>query len=242
MAEVAYPQVMTDLETLSSAENYKKWLYSNVEDVLGNRILEIGSGIGNMTPLLGAHGKMLVTDMDEAYIQTLRGRFDGDPDMSVHPYVLGGEDNAIPEFIRAFEPDTIVCLNVLEHVEDDMNAVRTMVDMLAPGGHLVMVLPALMVLFGDLDRQYGHFRRYNRSAAVRLVAALPRASLIRNRYMNLVGVAGWWVNHVLLKRTQLSPMQVQTFDRYLAPIARFCERIVPPACGLSLVVWIRKDG
>lgn len=237
-----FPQVEEDLETLSHAARYRHWLYRQIRGALGKRILEIGSGVGNYTEFLVRHGEVFATDMEAHYVGELRQRFRDEPRVRVEQLSLEAWDDATVARHRAFAPDTVVCLNVLEHVPDDRQAVRSMLGCLVPGGHLALIVPAMPSLFCEIDRRYGHVRRYTRRGLTGLLGAEASATVARCRYFNAFGVAGWWVNHVLLGRTQLSPLQVRLFDAVGVPVAAAVERVVPPPFGLSLVAWVRRNG
>lgn len=236
----AFPQVAEDLQTLSTAHNYHRWVYAGIKGALGSRIVEIGAGIGNYTGLLLEHGRVLAADPEAAYVAYLRRKFANHERFDAIELTLGDWPAETRDEVRRFRPDTFVCMNVLEHVEQDAAAIESMYDCLEPGGHIALVVPAHTWLFSPLDRRYGHFRRYSRSDVPRLLARLTGASLPRCRYQNAAAVPGWWVNHVLLKRERLSPSQTVLFDRLLVPFAAAFERVVPVPIGLSLVLWIRK--
>jgi len=237
-----FPQVEEDLETLSQAVRYREWLYGQIRGALGTRILEIGSGIGNYTEFLLRHGQVLATDMEAHYVSELRSRFRDQPRVHVEQLALEAWDPAVLARLCTFAPDTIVCLNVLEHVPDDGRAVRQMLDCLTTGGHLALIVPAMPSLFCEIDRRYGHVRRYTRRGLEGLLATEASACVVRCRYFNAFGVVGWWVNHVLLERTQLPTRQVVLFDRVVVPVVAAVERVVRPPFGLSLVAWVRKGG
>jgi SAM-dependent methyltransferase len=237
-----FPQVEEDLETLSQAVRYREWLYGQIRGALGMRILEIGSGIGNYTEFLLRHGHVLATDMEAHYVSKLRSRFRDQPRVGVEPLALEAWSGAALARVRAFAPDTVVCLNVLEHVADDARAVHQMLDCVTPGGYLALIVPAMPSLFCEIDRRYGHVRRYTRRGLEGLLETAASARVVRCRYFNAFGVPGWWVNHVLLGRTQLSTRQVRFFDRVVVPVVAAVERMVPPPFGLSLVAWVRKSG
>lgn len=241
-SDTGYPQVAEDLRTLSGARNYHAWVFSTIEGALGGRIVEVGPGIGNYTPLLLGHGQVLALEADRAYLPVLRRRFGARQEFTVEELSLGNWSAATRASVRRFHPDTFVCLNVLEHVEDDEAAVASMYDCLEPGGHIALVVPAHQWLFSPLDERYGHHRRYTTSDVQRLVAGLPGATVPRCHYFNAAAVPGWWVNNVVFKRQRLSKAQTLLFDRMLVPVAAAVERRVRVPFGLSLVVWIGRNG
>lgn len=239
--DTTYPQVTEDLHVLSDARHYHEWLYSCIKGALGSRIIEVGAGIGNYTPFLLTHGAVRIAEPEPAYAGHLRRRFGAFGNLDVEQLALGAWTAETRARVREFRPDTFVCLNVLEHVVEDEAAVAAMYDCLEPGGHLALVLPALGWLFSALDERYGHYRRYGRADAARLVRSLTGASIPRCHYLNAIAVPAWWINHVLLKREGLPKAQTKFFDRVLVPLAAAFERVVPVPFGLSLVLWIRKQ-
>lgn len=239
--DTEFPQVAEDLRTLSDAHNYHQWLYSAVRGALGSRIVEIGAGIGNYTPLLLGHGHVLAAEPEPVYVAYLRQRFASSARFGVLPLALGDWSREERAQVSAFEPDTFVCMNVLEHVEHDAASIAAMFSCLPPGGHVALILPALSWLYSPLDRRYGHYRRYGKADVPRLIRGLRDVSVPRCHYLNAPAVPGWWINHVLLKRESLPKGQTRLFDRTIVPVAAALERVVPVPFGLSLVVWIRKD-
>jgi SAM-dependent methyltransferase len=147
-------------------------------------------------------------------------------------------DNAGSE-LKQYSFDTIVCLNVLEHIEDDLKALSRMHELLAPGGRLVLLVPSFQFLYGTVDQALGHYRRYTRKD---LLPVMKRAGFIveQSFYMNVIGMAGWFWNNRIIKRREESKNQVWIFDRLIAPVAEISERILPPPVGLSLIAIGRK--
>ena len=238
--DASFPQIARDLQTLSDARNYHRWLYTQIKGALGTRIVEVGAGIGNYTPLLLEHGQVWALEPDPPYAEYLRRRFAGLSRLHVVELALDSWSSAVRDQIRGYRADTFVCLNVLEHVEADAAAIAAMYDCLEPGGSIALVLPALSALFSPLDRRYGHYRRYTRRDVPRLIAGLHRVEVPYCRYLNVPGVLGWWINHVVLKREQLPSAQTRFFDRTMVPVASALEKIAPPPFGLSLALWLRK--
>ena len=115
----SFPQVAEDLETLSRAHNYHRWVHAAIQGALGRRIVEIGAGIGNYTGLLLEHGRVLAADPEPAYVAHLRRKFAGDERFEAMELTLGDWSAQTRADVRRFRPDTFVCLNVLEHVEQD---------------------------------------------------------------------------------------------------------------------------
>jgi SAM-dependent methyltransferase len=228
---------VSDQETMGAAVNYRRWMFRRVKPFLGQRILEVGAGIGNFTQLLINRELVVASDIRPDCVAHLRRRFAGQP--AVVTLQMDAADPALVELSR-YDLDTIVCMNVLEHVADDVAALRHMCEALRPGGHLVLLVPAFQCLFGTVDRSLQHHRRYTRRT---LLPKVQQAGfgVQRSFYMNLVGMAGWLVNNRVLKRVQESPGQILFFDRFVAPAAERIERVIPPPLGLSLIAICRRS-
>jgi SAM-dependent methyltransferase len=222
---------VSDLETMGAAVNYRRWMFRRVERFLGRRILEVGAGIGNFTELLLNRELVVASDIHPDCVAYLRRRFAGHP--GVVALQMDAADPALAQLTR-YDLDTIVCINVLEHVADDVAALRHMSEALRTGGRLVLLVPAFQFLFGTVDRSLQHHRRYTRRT---LLPKVQQAGfrVERSFYMNLVGMAGWLVNNRVMKRVVESPGQIRFFDRFVAPGAERIERVIPPPVGLSLI-------
>lgn len=239
LRETMDPQAMSldTLEKLQSARNYNQWILALCRPFLGRRVLEIGSGIGNMTGYLleGADRAVLATDIDPDRLDRLRRRWPGEPRLATAVWDAGEE---APESVAAFRPDTVVCINILEHLRDDAAALERMHGLLPPAGRMVLFLPALETLYGSLDRMLSHYRRYNRGALAALLAA-GGFQIERLHYVNSLGIFGWWLNGRILKRTRFSENQIRLFDRLVPALSRV-ETFLKPPLGQSLFAVARK--
>jgi SAM-dependent methyltransferase len=223
------------LHQLAEIDQYNQWVYEQFAPDLGRRVLEVGSGMGNITEFLCAAGREVVaTDVVPAYRTQLLKRFDGRPGFRVGELDLTAAAPA--EWATAF--DTVVCLNVLEHIEDDLFALRQMHSVLAAGGRLALLVPAHRWLYGAFDREVGHFRRYSKRE---LTEKLARAGFEAQRvkFFSLAAALPWLINGRLLKRPYLPQGQVSLANR-LVPLLKL-ERLVGPPCGLSLVAIAQKQ-
>jgi SAM-dependent methyltransferase len=135
--------------------------------------------------------------------------------------------------------DSCVCLNVLEHIEDDAGALASMAAILRQGGSVVLMVPAFPSLYGPIDRNSGHFRRYTRRS---LVSLAGKAGLkVRNiRFMNSVGMFGWWLNARVLRREKQSAGQIDFFDRWMVPVISRVEASIPPPFGQSILAVLTR--
>jgi SAM-dependent methyltransferase len=227
---------LEDQERMSRAENYFAWQSRLVTRELGRRVVEVGCGLGNFTRMLLDREAVIAVDREPACIQRLTERF---PDRhNLHAIACDAGSPAFSALAR-FHPDSCVCLNALEHIEDDRQALRGMASILAPGGVVVVIVPAFPALYGPIDRNLGHCRRYSRGSIARL-AASTGLRIGKLHYMNAVGFFGWWANSHIFKRGAQSERQIEIFDRYLVPLLSRLEGMVRPPFGQSLFVVLEK--
>ncbi len=222
------------LDTLAGADRLNRWLFDQVKDFLGDRVLEIGSGVGSMTKFLLSRKLVVASDIDPLHLDRLRHRFVQGECFRVMRVDAADID---VEALAPCELDTVMGLNVLEHVGDDQRALAHMSELLPPGGRVVLLVPALPSLYGSLDAALDHHRRYRREE---LREKLERAGfrVEHLRFFNVPGILGWWLNGKVLRRRVLPGGQVKLFD-LLVPIFRLEERLDLPF-GLSLIAVGRK--
>ena len=226
---------------MSPAKNQFAWHCSLVTRELGERVVEIGCGIGNFTGMLLDGRAVLALDAEPLCIDQINSRYASAASLEAlnFDWAAAGWDQRLRPRLETFRPDSCVCLNVLEHIEDDREALLRMAAILQPGGIIVLLLPAFPALYGPIDKQLGHHRRYTRKSVEELAAAT--GLLIKSsHYMNAIGFFGWWVNAHVLKRDAQSAGQIGIFDRYIVPLSSRLEGLIPPPFGQSLLVVLRK--
>jgi SAM-dependent methyltransferase len=216
-----------DLEVMQCLENYRQWIFDEMAPHLSGRIVEIGAGTGNFSELLvsPAEGLVLVEPGHRPY-QVLERRFGG----------LSGVETVsrdAAEWVRQ-APDesvqSIVMINVLEHIEADVDLLEDLFRVLRPGGKLCLYVPAMMLPFSELDRQYGHFRRYGgRELREKLLRTNFR--IVHGKYMDSAGMLAWFLLYRLMKGTDFNPRMASFYDRVAVPVLRRAERFVPPPAG-----------
>lgn len=239
MTPVAGPADDVGAETLrrmAGLERYNRWLHDRFDGYLGRRIFEVGSGIGNHTQYFADRDRVVASDIDPFYVKTLRSRFStrGNVRIASFSFPLTAQDRAD---IRGESIDTVVCLNVLEHIEDDRSTLLDFSAILPSGGRVVLLVPAMPALYGTLDRNLSHFRRYDRE---------PLRALLRDsgfevetlKYLNRPAVFGWWLSSRVLKRKVLPREQLAAF-RLMMPFLKW-EETHDPSFGLSLLALARR--
>jgi SAM-dependent methyltransferase len=225
-----------ELDALAGARNYYGWISASFAPWLGRRMLEAGAGIGTFTDwLLARRPDAHVTAVEPAAnnFPTLSRRWAGDPRVTA---VQGYLDDSLP----AASADTVVAVNVMEHVEDDAAFLRAAARVLAPGGHLCLFVPALPALYGSLDEAFEHHRRYTRRG---LEGRLRGAGLelVRVRYMNMPGMVAWWLFSKVLRRRTITARDAGVYDRWVVPLVRAVEDRIPPPVGNGLLAVARKN-
>jgi glycosyltransferase involved in cell wall biosynthesis len=220
---------------LSRAERYNRWMLQQLTPWVGQRVLEIGSGIGSFTRYLMGRDLVVATEVNPRYLRILANTFERHTRVEVLPLDLTAFD---PASLAARSLDTILCFNVLEHVEDDRGALRRLRDSLAPGGRLLLLVPAHERLFGAIDRAIDHYRRYERAG---LIAKLEEAGfhVEHTQFFNRLGVVGWYLNSVFLRRTRVPGLQLH-LQNLLVPLLR-AESALSLPFGLSLVAVARRS-
>jgi 2-polyprenyl-3-methyl-5-hydroxy-6-metoxy-1,4-benzoquinol methylase len=219
----------TTLRRVEVLKRYNRFLWNLVEPYVGRQVLEIGSGTGLMTKYLAGKTRVTATDLDQDYVGLLTRTFAHSPNVEVRQLDLAklGQNGTADQTW-----DTIVCSNVLEHIEDDQAALAAMRTALVPGGRVVLIVPAVKALYGEIDRAIHHHRRYSREEIrAKLVAAGLEVEHLS--YFNMLGIPGWWLNAVVLRRKSVPGFQARVND-WLVPWLR-AERGFGPPVGMSLL-------
>jgi 2-polyprenyl-3-methyl-5-hydroxy-6-metoxy-1,4-benzoquinol methylase len=220
---------------LEEADAYHRWIFKKIRPFLGKDILEVGCGIGSLTELLLTQGRVIAADVNGGYLQTVENKFRRHPNLK--GVLLWDIRQAPPKNLGA-PVDTIVCSNVLEHIEDDDDVLKSLYHLLPAGGRLIILVPALKALYNVFDKGLGHIRRYSRSE---LAQKLTRNGfrICSLKYFNLFGILGWFVNGTLLRRRLLPARQIRIFNKMIPLFIRM-EKIIPTLVGQSLIVVGKK--
>jgi 2-polyprenyl-3-methyl-5-hydroxy-6-metoxy-1,4-benzoquinol methylase len=220
---------------LSDADRYNRWIYAQIEPFLGRRILDVGCAIGNITQFYMDRDQVIGLDVLPESLEVARERFAG---RKFEAYQLDVSSERLLQF-RDRNLDTAVCLNVLEHVEDDVHALRNMRDTLTPGSRICVLVPVNKWLYGPMDVVDHHYRRYTR-AEFNAKAAEADLVIEHQRYFNMLGIAAWFFTNKIMRRSLAAPVQYSLYDR-LVPLLRALEGTFPPPAGLSLVTICRTQ-
>ncbi len=233
MSNSAAPQYFgKDLEAMSFARNYHQWILEELRPFLGSNVAEVGAGVGSFSELLlgAALTRLTAFEPSQNMFPALAARLEADP-----------RATAINDFFGPAHAganfDSLVYVNVLEHVEHDVAELEQARAALAPDGHVLIFVPALPWLYSELDRQVGHFRRYTRKS---LLAVTEAAGFrcVQARWFDIAGILPWYVNFTLL-RNPIGAGSVSAYDRFVVPPMRRLERLLPPPIGKNLLLVAR---
>ena len=222
---------------VAKAHRYTRWVVESFQGHYGRMLAEVGIGHGGYHAFLPQGIGYVGLDLDADSVAQAR---------SMHPqaeFMHGDIRNpAVIEALRQRGVDTLLCVNVLEHIENDTLAVRGMLDVLPTGGRLLLFVPAFMSLFGEMDRLAGHHRRYVKADIPRLLAGAP-GDAVEISYFNGIGGLGWWLNR-RARRESLDDdalnRQIALFDKYILPVSRALDHVTRHVFGQSLRAVIRK--
>lgn len=229
-----------DLEAMSFAVNYHKWILREFRPFLGENVVEVGAGSGDFSSLL-LDEKPKTLDLVEpsAMFELLKENIspkNAATEINFHRAIFA--EVAIKIAARQ-RPDSIIYVNVLEHIEDDSGELKLIYETLKPGGHCLIFVPALMALYGEFDRKIGHFRRYTK----REIEEKCRAAgfkIIRSNYFDFAGIFPWYVKYRLLKSDSLESGAVALYDRIAVPLVKAFETILPIPIGKNVLLIAQK--
>jgi SAM-dependent methyltransferase len=232
------------LERLSALENYHRWIFEEIQPFLGNRLAEIGAGTGTFTEFLvtaqlasnlAAH--LAAFEPSEHYhrklYEKLRGHY---PDL-----IQAGRLTATQGYFDVSPEgfDTIIMINVLEHIENDLDAIRTVYRSLVPGGMYIVFVPALQWLYSPFDKAVGHYRRYERTH-LEEIFRIEGFIVVKAKYMDCLGILPWYLLNVLGGSQSINPRLARLYDTWFVPVTKWVERLGEPCMGKNILMVGRK--
>ncbi|MDP3973625.1 MAG: class I SAM-dependent methyltransferase [Candidatus Daviesbacteria bacterium] len=218
------------LESMSQAVWYNRWTLDKFKKYLKGDILEVGCGIGNFTDSLNEYGEIYAIDIDNSYINKVKEL--------VYGRAGFGDIETGEYFFKDKKFDTIVCLNVLEHIQKDEVAVKNLYKLLKDEGHLILLVPVHPFMFGKIDESIGHFRRYTKEKIIQEINDAG-FKIILSRKLNFLGAIGWWLAQKVFKEKTIKESNIQIFN-ILAPLVLPLEDIIEPPLGTSILVIAQK--
>ena len=223
------------LDAIERAPKFNRWMYESVKPWLGKRVAELGCGRGNLSNFFRQHETVMLTDYRDDYLDPLREKWGMKRNLTFAKLDMSQrEDYAV---LTKFAPDSVVFLNVLEHIEDDRAVLKNLFEHVPSGCRLAILVPFGMSLYSEFDKELGHFRRYDKGE---LEGKMREAgfNVEHQFYFNKAGKLAWFVANTLGKRKSLTPLQLRIYN-FLTPAFRVWDKIAP-GTGLSTVAICRK--
>ena len=231
-----------ELESMHFATNYRDWILDVFRPFFGKRIVEVGAGSGSVSEmLLGTNPEWLVAiePSNNMYPLLAQRMKNLGPEHSGYAY-HGTLLETLESIRKTGTPDTVVYVNVLEHVEDDERELQAIHSLLQPGGHALIFVPAHTWLMGSMDRELGHYRRYTMAELADKCRAAG-FTIRLSSYFDMLGVAPWWITYCLLRSKSMDPSLVRLYDRYAVGLSRFLDRILQPPLGKNVILVAEKS-
>lgn len=223
-----------DLEAMSFAVNYHKWILREFRPYLGSTIVEVGAGTGGFSKLLLDENPDSLT-LIEPSVMFAQLRDNVRSETTTIDYYHNIFAEVADELRHSNRPDSILYNNVLEHIEDDRAELKLIYETLAPGGKALIFVPALQQLYGEFDRQIGHFRRYTKKE---LVAKVGGAGfrILKVKYFDLAGIVPWFVKYKIFGSDSLESGAVELYDKFAVPVTSAFESLITPPLGKNLLI------
>jgi 2-polyprenyl-3-methyl-5-hydroxy-6-metoxy-1,4-benzoquinol methylase len=231
----ADPVGLKTLEHFSGTRQFNRWMYDQIAPFCKGRILEIGSGIGNLSDfLLSDHDEVTLSDIKPAYCRRLEETFGSRHSLrGVYPIDLAVQDieEVYPQLMGTF--DTVIALNVVEHIGNHELAIRNTRKLLKEGGMAVILVPAYEGLYNPQDEALGHFRRYSRKSLSGLLSG-QHLEVVHTQYFNAAAIPGWWILGSLFRMKEIKSGLLNIYDR-MVPMLKVIDQLCGRKVGLSVI-------
>jgi 2-polyprenyl-3-methyl-5-hydroxy-6-metoxy-1,4-benzoquinol methylase len=227
---------LVTLNVIEKADRFNEWMYQTISPDCKGRILEIGSGIGNISKFFIADKREIVlSDLRDNYCDILKEKFNN-PVVKidlVHPNF----DQEYADLLETF--DSLFALNVVEHIEDDVLAIANCKKLLKNGGTLIILVPAYQWLFCNFDTELEHFRRYTHKSLKKIIVK-NQLKIKKTFYFNVIGILGWFLSGKILKKKTIPEGQMGLFN-LLVPVFKLVDTITLKKIGLSVICVSVKE-
>jgi SAM-dependent methyltransferase len=226
-----------ELEVTADLDNYNRWIAEIFYPYTGGSLVEIGAGIGTFSALFTSKfEKLTLIEPSPKLFKHLKERFSDNNQITVKQHSLS------ITFLNSEKDrfNSALMVNVLEHIENDTNALKLLSDVLKPGGYLLIFVPALQSLYSDFDQAVGHYRRYHRKDLAQIVESAG-FEIIKLKYVDWLGAAAWWFLNVVLQSKDINPKAARLYDRIGIPVTRKIESFIDPPFGKNLILIARKS-
>lgn len=227
-----------DLEAMSFAVNYHKWIFEEFRPFLGKKLVEVGAGTGSFSEMLIQEEPENLALVEPSkmfeYLEQNISQFKTSTDIHFYNSIFSEIAEQLTE-----KPDTIIYVNVLEHIEDDAGELRKVYETLSPGGHCLIFVPAFMSLYGAFDEKVGHFRRYTKNE-LEAKAKVVGFNIVKSKYFDFAGIFPWYIKYKLLKSDSLEGGAVTAYDKFIVPVTKQFERFLRLPFGKNILTILQK--
>ena len=228
------------LEGIAEADHFNKWMFDSIKPFCSGEILEIGSGIGNLSDFFIKNGYAItLSDISKTYFDKLNDRFKGHSNFKgsfLLDFAEAELEKKYPELIGQF--DTVFALNVLEHIPNHNQAVKNCYKLLKPGGKLIILVPAFNLLFNNFDEELEHQRRYTMQSLSKVFED-NQFEIHYKQYFNFMGIMGWFFSGRILQKRMIPNGQLKFYD-LLVPIWKLLDIPLKKIVGLSIIQVAQK--
>lgn len=229
-----------DLEAMSFAVNYHKWILDEFRPFLGEKFVEVGAGTGSFSELLleekPAHLDIVEPSEMFDYLKQNVLQIETETEIKFHQAIFA---DVCDEIGDKNKPDSIIYVNVLEHIEDDSSELKMIYETLENGGRCFIFVPALQSLYGEFDRKIGHFRRYAKKE-IETKCKSAGFKILKSKYFDAAGILPWWIKYKLLKSESLESGAVTLYDKIAVPVISKFETFLPVPIGKNVLLVAEK--
>lgn len=229
-----------DLEAMSFAVNYHRWILREFRPFLGKNAVEVGAGTGSFSELLLDENLEALTLIEPSEmfnrLKEHTSQIKTETKVTFHQTIFA---NVCRQMAVENKPDTIIYNNVLEHIEDDAGELAMIYETLAKGGRCLIFVPALPALYGEFDRKIGHFRRYQKKEIVEKCRAAD-FRILKLKYLDFTGIFPWYVKYKIFQSDTLESRAVALYDKIAVPLISRLEKILPAPVGKNILVVAEK--
>lgn len=226
------------LDVVGQADRFNKWMYETIRPHVQGKILEVGSGTGNITKyFLEEKADIYLSDIRDNYCDILKQKFDGlDEGRVIKMDLTDTEfDQKFGEMFGTF--DAVYALNVVEHIKDDSLALANIKKLLKNEGQVVILVPAYQTLYNTFDEALEHYRRYTKSRLEKLIS--ENYEVVKSQYFNAIGILGWFLNGNILRKKIIPSGQMKLYNKVI-PISRVVDKVILNQMGLSVITIGKK--
>lgn len=229
-----------DLEAMSFAVNYHEWILDEFRPFLGKKIVEVGAGTGSFSELILRENPETLTlvepsEMFKALEQNLV-QLETETRLYFHQAIFA---DVRKEIEAQDKPDSIIYVNVLEHVEDDLAELKMIFETLEKNGRCFIFVPALMALYGEFDRKIGHYRRYSKTE-IEDKCRSAGFKILKSKYFDFAGIFPWWIKYKLLRSDSLGSGAVSLYDKLVVPLTANLESHLNVPVGKNILIIAEK--